>query len=237
MVRAVVAACVVAFATAGLAPLCLLFALGGRRDRAHGVIRFWSRLLTRAFGIAVVVAGTPHEGPAVYAANHASAADVPFLFGFLPFEFRIIYKRSLAYVPLVGWCLLAAGHVAIDRANPFRARRSLEAAAARIRAGTSVVVFPEGTRSPDGSVAHFKRGSFSLAIQAGVPIVPVSLMGVKNVIPRGLGSLRPGTVRVLIHPPLPTAGRRPEDAQALAEETRVVVARGVAQERGAEGVA
>lgn len=223
----------VALATVALTPACLLVALFGRHDGAHAVIRLWSRLLTRAFGIEVVVSGTQHvcPGPAVYAANHASAADIPFLFGFLPFEFRIIYKRSLAFVPLVGWCLLAAGHVAIDRANPFRARRSLAAAAGRIRSGTSVVVFPEGTRSADGSVGHFKRGSFSLAIEAGVPVVPVSLLGVKDVIPRGLGSLRPGRVRVLIHPPLPTQGRRPEDSQALAEEARVVVARGCAGDR------
>lgn len=223
-----------AFATLALTAPCLLAALLGRRDLAHAVIRLWSRLLTRAFGVEVVVSGAEHvcAGPAVYAANHASAADIPFLFGFLPFEFRIIYKRSLAYLPLVGWCLPAAGHVAIDRANPFRARRSLAAAAARIRSGTSVVVFPEGTRSSDGSVAHFKRGSFSLAIEAGVPVVPVSLLGVKQVIPRGLPSLRPGRVRVLIHAPLPTAGRSPGDALALAEETRVVVARGCRQDAG-----
>jgi 1-acyl-sn-glycerol-3-phosphate acyltransferase len=114
--------------------------------------------------------------------------------------------------------------VSIDRSNPFRARRSLERAAVRIREGTSVAVFPEGTRSPDGTLRPFKRGSFVLAANAGVPVVPVSLEGVKTVAPRGLVSLRPGRVRLRVHGALPSAGR---DAEALAGEVRGVVASGL----------
>ncbi|HEX9186049.1 MAG TPA: lysophospholipid acyltransferase family protein, partial [Vicinamibacteria bacterium] len=88
-------------------------------------------------------------------------------------------------------------------------------------------LFPEGTRSPDGSVRRFKRGSFSLAIEAGVPVVPVSLAGVKAVVPSGLPSLRPGTVRVVLHPPVPVAGRTPDEAEALADEVRAIVAGGI----------
>jgi 1-acyl-sn-glycerol-3-phosphate acyltransferase len=91
-------------------------------------------------------------------------------------------------------------------------------------------VFPEGTRSPDGSVRHFKRGSFSLAIEAGVPVVPVSLVGVKALVPRGLWSLRPGRVLLRIHPAIPVSGRSASDAQALAEEVRLVVAAGCERE-------
>jgi 1-acyl-sn-glycerol-3-phosphate acyltransferase len=90
----------------------------------------------------------------------------------------------------------------------------------------SVVVFPEGTRSPDGAVRRFKRGSFRLAHEAGVPVVPVSLAGVKAVVPRGLASVRPGLVRVVLHPVVPVAGRSAEEAEALAEEVRRIVAAG-----------
>jgi 1-acyl-sn-glycerol-3-phosphate acyltransferase len=137
-----------------------------------------------------------------------------------------VYKSSLSLLPLLGWAIWLGGHVPIDRRNAFRARRSLDRAARRIREGTSVVVFPEGTRSPDGAVRRFKRGSFGLAIAAGVPVVPVSLVGVKNVVPRGLASVRPGRVRVVVHPPVPVAGRQPAEAEALAEEVRRIVAAG-----------
>jgi len=223
-------------ATAACAAAACVAALvdrSGRTTRRIGGA--WSRLLLRLFRVGVRVSGLEHapRGPAVYAANHASALDILVVFGHLPVDFRIVYKKSLSLVPLVGWAIWLGGHVPIDRSNPFRARRSLDAAARRIRAGTSVVVFPEGTRSPDGSVRRFKRGSFGLAIDAGVPVVPVSLIGVKAVVPHGLTSVRPGTVEVALHPPVPAAGRAPGDAEALAEEVRQIVARGCHPERPA----
>lgn len=233
MLRALLLGLRVVFHTLRYFVPCVLAARADRSGRrAHAVIRAWAQALLRAEGVTVRVEGAPQlsDAPAVYAANHASAADIPIVFGALPFDFRIIYKRSLSFVPLVGWGLVAAGHVAIDRSNPFRARRSLERAAERIRRGQSVLVFPEGTRSPDGCVRHFKRGSFVLAMQAGVPVVPVSLVGVKRLAPRGLASLRAGEVTLKIHPPVPTAGRRVEDAAALAEEVRAIVARDVSLE-------
>jgi len=204
----------------------------GRRTRRVGGA--WSRLLLRILQVRVRVSGLAHAvaGPAVYAANHASALDILVVFGHLPVDFRIVYKRSLSLVPLLGWAIWLGGHVPIDRSHPFRARRGLDAAARRIRGGTSVVVFPEGTRSPDGAVRRFKRGSFSLALQAGVPVVPVSLVGVKAVVPRGLPSVRPGLVSVVLHPAVPVAGRSADEAEALAEEVRRVVARGCAGEGG-----
>jgi 1-acyl-sn-glycerol-3-phosphate acyltransferase len=207
----------------------------GRTTREIGGA--WSRALLRLLRVEVLTEGLEHvpAGPAVYAANHASALDILVVFGHLPVDFRIVYKRSLSLVPLVGWAIWLGGHLPIDRSHPFRARRSLEAAARRIRGGTSVVVFPEGTRSPDETVRRFKRGSFGLAIAAGVPVVPVSLAGVKGVVPRGLPSLRPGTVRAVLHPPVPVAGHSAEDAEALAEEVRTIVARGCVATRAQRG--
>jgi 1-acyl-sn-glycerol-3-phosphate acyltransferase len=220
---------VAALLTLGFASAAVLAALVDRSGcstrRIGGV---WSRALLRLVRVEVTVEGVAHvpAGPAVYAANHASALDILVVFGYLPVDFRIVYKRSLSLVPLVGWAIWLGGHVPIDRSNPFRARRSLDAAARRIRGGTSVVVFPEGTRSPDGTVRRFKRGSFSLALEAAAPAVPVSLVGVKTVVPRGLASVRRGRVVVRIHAPIASTGRAPEEAEALAEEVRQIVAAG-----------
>ncbi len=188
----------------------------------------WSRVLLRLLRVEVRLEGESNlpTGAAVYAANHGSALDIFVVFGHLPVDFRIVYKRSLSLLPLVGWSIWLGGHIPIDRSNAFRARRSLRAAAARVRAGTNVVVFPEGTRSPDATVHPFKRGSFKLALEAGVPVVPVSLVGVKDVVPRGLASLRPGRIRVGIAPPVPVLGRSVEDVDTLAEDVRRIVSAG-----------
>jgi 1-acyl-sn-glycerol-3-phosphate acyltransferase len=212
----------------------LLAILAGLVDRSGRACRWiagaWSRDLLRIARVRVRLEGADNlpAGPAVYAANHGSALDIPILFAHLPVDFRIIHKLSIYLIPFLGQAVWAARHIGIDRRNAFRARRSLADAAQRIREGTSVVVYPEGTRSPDGSVRRFKRGSLALALQAGVPVVPVSIVGVKDVAPRGLSSLVPGTVGVRVHAPVPVAGRGPADAEALAEEVRQIVAAGCA---------
>jgi 1-acyl-sn-glycerol-3-phosphate acyltransferase len=213
-----------AYATA--ACVAALVDRSGRSTREIGGA--WSRLLLRLLGVGVRVSGLENvpPGPAVYAANHASTLDIFVLFGHLPVDFRIVYKKSLSLIPLVGWAIRLGGHIPIDRSNPVRARRSIDAGARRIRGGTSVVVFPEGTRSRDGAVHRFKRGSFGLAVATGVPVVPVSLVGVKSVVPHGLTRVRPGTVGVVVHPPVPAAGRSADEAEALAEEVRRIVAGG-----------
>lgn len=218
-------------ATAGLTALASLSGLV-RPGAVQVLSRAWSRLLLRLFRVEVRTEGQQHlpRGPAVYAANHASSLDILVVLAHLPADVRIIYKKSLSLVPLLGWSIAVGGHIPIDRSNPFRARRSLRNAAERIRAGTSVLVFPEGTRSPDGAVRHFKRGSFSLALEAGVPVVPLSLVGVKALVPRGLTSLRPGRLTLRVHPVIDVSGRSRDDAEALAEETRRVVAAGCERE-------
>jgi len=221
-------------AAAVIAPLTLLLGLPvllvGPVDRSgrgvHALVRLWARLVLAILGVRVAVSGLGNapSGPAVWAANHSSALDVPILFSYLPVDLRIIHKRSLYAVPLVGWALFLGGHIAIDRSNPFRARRSLERAAVRVRGGTSVAVFPEGTRNRDPEVGLFKRGSFVLALNAQVPVVPVSLVGVKERVALGPLRLRPGAVTVRIQPALEPAGRPAEEGEALAAKVRRLVA-------------
>jgi 1-acyl-sn-glycerol-3-phosphate acyltransferase len=199
----------------------------GQPTLARQVSGVWGRILLWSWGIEVTVSGGAPHGPAVYAANHASALDIPLVFAHLPVDFRVLHKRSLYVLPVIGWYLYLGGHVSIDRANAFRARRSLTRAAERIRGGTSVLVFPEGTRNrDDASVQPFKRGSFVLALEAGVPVVPVSLRGVKELVPGGLLRIRPGQVQVTLHEPIATAGLPADDAAVLADRVRAAVAAG-----------
>jgi 1-acyl-sn-glycerol-3-phosphate acyltransferase len=220
--RALLAVPLIVLYTLGFGALALVvgpFDRGGRLSRR--LAGAWSRAILWTLGVRVAVSGRENvvAGPAVYAANHGSALDIPILFGHLPVDFRVIHKRSLYAIPVIGLCLYLGGHIGIDRGKAFRARKSLERAAGRIRAGTSVAVFPEGTRSPGPEVRAFKRGCFALARDAGVSVVPVSLCGVKDVVPRGLPTLRPGTVRLVIHP----AVRSGADPERLAEHVRDVV--------------
>lgn len=229
MLRALVAVPSIALYTSLGGTASVLAGLVDRSGRlARSIARLWGRLLLQACGIRVRVTGEENipPGPAVYAANHASAMDIPIVFGHLPVDFRIIHKQSLYRTPFVGWSLYFGRHIAIDRENPFKARKSLVTATELVRRGASLLIFPEGTRSPDGTVRAFKRGSFLLALEAGVPLVPVSIVGVKRVVPRGFLSLRPGTVLVRVHLPVPTAGRAVEEASALAREVRAIVVRG-----------
>ncbi|MEO8499525.1 MAG: lysophospholipid acyltransferase family protein [Vicinamibacteria bacterium] len=197
---AILAACL---ATLVLAPVGII-AWPLRRDGEVGflIARLWARVILWTAGVGAtceLVAPLP-EGPVVFVSNHVSALDIPILFTTLPRSFRIVYKSSLLYVPLMGQCLAATRHIAIDRSKAFSAKRSLVAAARRIHNGVSVALFPEGTRSGDGAMGVFKRGSFKLAVEAGVPVVPVSLIGLRHVA-KG-GRITPGQVSVRIHPAL-----------------------------------
>jgi len=195
-----------------------------RRDGEVGfrVTRLWARFILFAAGIrpTTEVAMALPEGPVVFVSNHVSSLDIPLLFAALPRSFRIVYKSSLLYVPLMGQHLAATRHIAIDRSRAFSAKRSLAAAARRIRNGVSVALFPEGTRSGDAPMAAFKRGSFKLAVEAGVPVVPVSLIGLRGV--TGPGRITPGPVLVKIHPALLT-GDGPEALEDLAMKAETTI--------------
>jgi 1-acyl-sn-glycerol-3-phosphate acyltransferase len=228
--RAVLALPLIAVYTVALGIPAIVFGILRQSDAVRAVTVLWGRAVLWTLGIQVTVSGADHcpAGPAVYAANHASVLDIPILYAHLPVDFRIVHKRSLYLVPVMGLYLYATGHIGIDRGNAFRAQKSLMRAAARVRdGGHNLVVFPEGTRSRAGEVGPFKRGLFALALEAGVPVVPLSLIGVK-LVGRGGLDVHAGSVRLLVHPPIPTAGRDAEQAGALAEEVRSIVTNGCA---------
>jgi 1-acyl-sn-glycerol-3-phosphate acyltransferase len=192
---------------------------------AHWCARLWSWLILATTGVAVRVEGLDevYEGETyIFVSNHQSIYDIPIIFSSLPFQLRIIAKQSLARFPFLGWHLSRAGHMLVDRKSPNSAS-ILKRWKGLVTQGLSLLVFPEGTRSADGHVRHFKAGSFLLAMQAGLPIVPISVARSRHVMQKGRLRTCPGQVDLVIHPPIETRiDREPtvEDARRLAERVR-----------------
>ena len=194
--------------TALMALISLTVSLGDHKGlRQHGCARLWARGILRVSGVRVRIGGEAlGTGPYVLASNHQSFFDIFALLAALPLSFRFIAKDSLFRAPFLGWHLKRAGHISLDRSNPRSAYRSLEEAARRIASGTSVLIFPEGSRSSDGKILEFKRGSMRLAEAAGVPVVPVAIFGTAGVLPRGSVWIHPGGVDIAVGKPLPASG-------------------------------
>jgi 1-acyl-sn-glycerol-3-phosphate acyltransferase len=201
-------------------------------DIGHWCARTWAWLILRTTGVRVEVRGLERielRRSYVFAANHQSIYDIPIVFWSLPLQLRIIAKASLGRFPFLGWHLQRTGHLLVDRTNPGAG--ILKKMARLVGAGRSLIIFPEGTRSIDGSVSRFKGGTFLLAIDANVPIVPVSIARSRFVMLKGRLMTRPGDVTLTIHEPIPTAGVTREQARELAERVRSIVRQNVDEPR------
>ena len=211
--------------TAVLGCLSLASSLVDRSgNAAHHCARAWARLILLTTGVRVRVAGldaVPREGAFIFVSNHQSIYDIPILFWALPFQLRIIAKASLGRFPVLGWHLRYTGHLLVDRERTGAA--TLKQVAAMTGSGSSLVVFPEGTRSRDGRVGPFKRGLFLMAIEAGLPIVPVSVAGSRHVMLKGRLMTCPGDVDVVVHKPIRTRGMSRAGARNLADRARGIV--------------
>ena len=195
-------------------------------DFAHRCARAWSRLILATSGVRVQVRGLERLDPDrsyVFAANHQSIYDIPIVFSALPYQLRIVAKESLGRIPFMGWHLHRAGHLLVDRKNP--GADIVQKMARLVREGSSLIVFPEGTRSLDGSLGRFKKGSFLVALGAKLPVVPVTIEGSRHVMQKGRLMVRPGQVLLTVHDAVPTEGVRREEVAALAEQVRAAVAR------------
>ena len=158
------------------------------------------------------------DGPLIFACNHESALDIWVAFKVLPRNFRFIAKQELFRLPVFGWYMRLGGHIPVDRGNHARAIQSLRKAGEAVRGGTSLVVFPEGTRSRDARVHPFKKGPFVVAMEAGVPVVPVAISGSGRVTPKDAIAVVPGTIRVAVGDPVDP--RAFADKEALLAEVR-----------------
>jgi 1-acyl-sn-glycerol-3-phosphate acyltransferase len=198
-----------------------LFETDGRRQ--HWCAQVWCRMIARTAGAPVTVVGLEHLEPGrsyVFLSTHQSWMDIPAMLGYLPVQLRIAAKKSLFKIPFMGWHLGRAGHIPIDRGSTERAVESLHRSAAYLRDGVCVFIFPEGTRSPDGTLRDFKKGGFKLAVQAGVPIVPLTIVGSRAVLPRDSIIFRAGPITMYVDRPIPTAGKTDADLPELISQVR-----------------
>ena len=202
---------------------------------AHWCARTWSRLILRTSGVRVDTRGLERlelGRTYVFVANHQSIYDIPILFWSLPYQLRIIAKESLGHIPFLGWHLRRTGHMLVDRRRPDT---KIFGWASRLMSnGLSLIVFPEGTRSRDGRVARFKGGSFYLALEAGLPVVPLSLVGSRHVMPKGRVTTYPGDVQLIVHEPIDTRGLARSDAKEFGERVRRIIAPDAEVDLGAE---
>ena len=206
-----------------LGTVSLVSALVERSGRvAHWCARTWSRLILVTSGVRVTVEGLERLTPGrtyVFVANHQSLFDIPIVFWSLPYQLRIMAKASLGSIPFIGWHLQRTGHLLVDRRRPDRAKISGWASGLTSR-GLCLIVFPEGTRSVDGRVGKFKTGSFLLALEAGLPIAPLSIIGSRHVMLRGSATAYPGRVRLVVHDPIETPRRSGDNVRELADTAR-----------------
>jgi 1-acyl-sn-glycerol-3-phosphate acyltransferase len=204
---------------------------------AHHCARAWSWLILKTTGVRVRVEGLDRLTPGttyVFVSNHQSIYDTPVVFASLPFQLRIIAKESLARFPVLGWHLKRGRHLFVDRTHPDRGG-ILSRWRTLVDEGLSLIIYAEGTRSADGRVARFKAGSFLLAMQAGLPIVPLAIEGTRHVMKKGRLRTEPGRVTLVVHDPIQaTVPGEPNvrDAKALAARVHDIVAASVERLQG-----
>ena len=181
----------------------------GKERILHRFARSWSRLIMRTILSPVRVTGLERidtSKPHVYAVNHASAMDIPVLYVYLPFQFRIVFKKELLKYPVIGWHLKRSGQVCIDQQAPSRSIASIRSAVKSLRSGMPLVIFPEGGRTADGRIRPFLPGAFFLAIKAQVDIVPVALVGTYELLPMDTYHIKSRPLEMRVGQPISTAG-------------------------------
>ena len=200
---------------------------GGFLDRSgrrlHWFSYAWSWLIMKTIFSPVTVTGLDKidiSKPHVYAANHASALDIPVLYVNLPFQFRIAFKKELLSYPVVGWQLKRSGQVCIDQQNPSHSISSIRAALKGLKAGLPLVIFPEGGRTPDGEIKPFLPGAFFLAIKAQVDIVPVALVGTYELLPMDTYHIKCRPLEMRVGEPISTTGLTMPDMETLSAKVQ-----------------
>lgn len=192
----------------------------------HGFARLWSRMILGTVGAKVQVRGLEQidTGRAyIYAVNHLSALDIPILYKYLPFQFRILAKKELFRYPFMGWHLRRSGQIPVDQQNIRGTVRSINRAVDSLHGKMPIVIFPEGGRSADGKLQAFMSGAFYLAIKAQVDVVPMAISGTFEMLPINSFHIRPRPLRLRIGKPIPTAGMKVRSMDQLAQTTREAI--------------
>jgi 1-acyl-sn-glycerol-3-phosphate acyltransferase len=214
----------VALYTVLMGTLSLACSFFDRRGRMqHWCASAWSRMIARTALLDVRVIGAEHlrAGESyVFLSTHQSWMDVPVMLGYLPAQLRIAAKREVFLIPFLGWHMRRSGQIPINRGSTAESIESLRRAARLLGGGVSAFLFPEGTRTRDGSLQPLKKGGFRLALESGLPVVPVTITGTRRAMPRGSMALRAGPVEMHVDPPISTEGLNEADIPALVQKVR-----------------
>lgn len=187
-------------------------------DLVHCCAIVWGRGCLKLAGLDLKIEGGENiskSAPAIYIANHQSNFDIPLLYAGLPIQFRWLAKMELFRLPLFGLVMKRSGYIPIDRSDRRKALQSIHTAARKIISGTSVIIFPEGTRTPDGRVQKFKSGALLIAAKAGVPVIPLAISGSYRIQPKGSLKINQGRLKLTILPALETAALTTKDIEKL----------------------
>lgn len=192
----------------------------------HYYARLWGKTALLANGVKVKIEGMEHlngKGPYIFMSNHQSYYDVFALLGHLPYQFKWLVKKELFSIPFFGWTMAAVGYISVDRGGTRATVGAMNEAAQKIRDGMSVTVFPEGSRSPDGSIQPFKKGGFTLAIKSKVPIVPIAIDGSRDIMPKDKFTVTSGEIRMQMDRPIETENYSLKDREILMKRVRETI--------------
>ncbi len=212
-----------------LGTLSLLSSFFDRNGRVqHNLARLWSWLIMKTILSPVRVTGMDcdqidNSKPRVYAVTHASALDIPILYVYLPFQFRIIFKSELLSYPFIGWHLKRSGQVCINQQNPAASIGAVKSALRSLRKGMPLVIFPEGGRTRDGEVQPFLPGAFFLAIKAQAEIVPIALVGTFDLLPMNTYHIKCQPLEMRVGAPVPTAGLTVRDTEVVSAKVKAAI--------------
>jgi 1-acyl-sn-glycerol-3-phosphate acyltransferase len=230
MVLAVIKFLIILIAAIPLSIIALVSTPIDRSGRTfHAMSRYWAKVILWLFSIKVRTRGTENIEPErryVYISNHASMFDIPAVVTGIPDDIRFVLKKELTRIPIWGWALKYGHYIVIDRGKARDAIKSLEEAAMRMRQGASVILFAEGTRTRDGKLQPFKRGAISLAVKAGIPVIPVTINNTFKILPKGSWHVKPTDIELVLEKPIPTdrfTGR--EGEHQLSQLVREAVSR------------
>ena len=183
----------------------------------------WAKLTLLVIGVRLEITGAEHilhDRSMIIAANHQSYLDIPVLSSIFWLDYKWVSKQSVFNAPLIGWAMKKAGYISIDRKKTTGNRNSLRQAVQAVLNGSSLIIFPEGTRGTENTVGAFQSGAFSLAVKTDTPVLPITISGTRDIFPNDSKLLRPGKIRVTIHPAIHPQGREKEE---LCKETRMKI--------------
>ena len=190
------------------------------------VATFWARVCAWLTPIWVSVEGAEYASPNqsyIIACNHESQYDILLIYGWLDLDLRWVMKQELRKIPGIGIGCEKIGHIFVDRSNPEQARGAINKALNVLTSGIGILFFPEGTRSRDGTLLPFKKGAFRVAIEQQLPLLPMTVIGTREVLAAKTLRLFPGRVKLVIHPPIETRGMDLSDVRALIEQSRSTI--------------